>query len=116
MDKIFIKGLALEAVLGVYAHEKGVKQPIKIDLEFYLSTTQSAKSQLLKDTIDYDLVAQEIAKIVADKEFELLESLAEHIADCLLQKFKMQKLECTIYKPQALYNAETVGITIIRTL
>lgn len=114
VDKIFIKGLALEATIGIYEHERGVKQPIKVDLDIFFDNRLPAKSGLIKDTIDYDLVAQEIGSIVATTKFELLESLAESIANTLVTKFKISKLACTVYKPQALNNAETVGITISR--
>lgn len=116
MDKIFIKGLALEAKIGIYEHEKGVTQPISVDLEIFLDSTKAASSGLIKDTIDYDEVAQTIASIVAQTRFELLESLAEAVTAKLLSDFKMSQLVCTIFKPKALNNAETVGISIVRPL
>lgn len=114
MDKIFIKGLALEAVIGIYEHEKGIKQPLKVDLEFHVDTTIAAESDLIHDTVDYDLVAQYVAEIVSASTSELLEALAEQVATSLLKRFKTTQVVCTLYKPQALNNAETVGITIKR--
>jgi dihydroneopterin aldolase len=116
MDKIFIKGLALEAKIGIYEHEKGVTQPITIDLDIFFDSTKAAASGLIEDTIDYDVVAQTIANIVTQTRFELLESLAEAVTTKLLSDFKMNQLVCTIFKPQALNNAETAGISIVRPL
>lgn len=114
MDKIFIKGLELQAVIGVYEHEKGVKQPIEIDLEMFVDSAVSANSGLIKDTIDYDVVAQRVSQLVAQSKCELIESLANYIVQNLLQEFSINKIACTVYKPQAIDNARTVGITIVR--
>jgi dihydroneopterin aldolase len=114
MDKIFIKGLALEATIGVYEHEKGVKQPLKVDLEMFVDSSLSANSDLIKDTVDYDLVAQRVAQLVAQSHCELLESLAQYVVQSLLDEFAIARLIFTVYKPQAINNAETVGITIER--
>lgn len=114
MDRIFIKGLELQGVIGVYEHEKGVKQPILVDLELFVDTTSAARSGLIKDTVDYDLVAQRVAQLVEQGQSELLETLAQHIADVILKEFKVPKLRCTINKPQAINNAQMVGITIER--
>lgn len=114
LDRIFIKKIALEAIIGVYDHERVAKQPLMIDLELFTDIKLPAKTGLISDTVDYDLVVDRVAALVQKSHYKLLESLIEAIADVILQEFKVQKVQCTVYKPQAIDQAETVGITIMR--
>jgi 7,8-dihydroneopterin aldolase/epimerase/oxygenase len=114
LDNIFIKGLALEAIIGIYPHERKMKQPILLDLDLFVDTHLPAKSGLITDTVDYDLVVKRIANLVAQSQCELLESLAQHIADIIFKEFRVYRLRCSLYKPKAINNAQMVGITIER--
>ncbi len=114
MDKIFIKGLTLEAIIGIYPHERIKKQPVIIDLDLFVDIKESSRSGLINDTVDYDIVIKRISELVAQSQFELIESLLEHIADAILREFRVYKLCCTLYKPQAIHNAQMVGLTIER--
>ena len=114
LDVIFIKGLTLEAIIGIYPRERDAKQPLTLDLELYVDTALAVGSGLIKDTVDYDLVADFIRHMVKETHFNLLESLVNNIADSILREFKVSKLRCTLYKPQAISDAETVGVTVVR--
>ncbi|MBA2655201.1 MAG: dihydroneopterin aldolase [Gammaproteobacteria bacterium] len=114
LDKIFIKGLLLEAIIGVYPHEKTVKQPISIDIEMEVDVTLAVKTDLIKDTVDYDLVMDRVTEIVEKSHYDLLESLIEKIATTILSEFKVSKVRCTLCKPRAITNAQSVGISIER--
>jgi 7,8-dihydroneopterin aldolase/epimerase/oxygenase len=113
-DKIFIKGLTLEAIIGIYSYERLVKQPLQLDLELFLDITSSAHSGMITDTIDYDLVVARVSQLVEESHFDLIESLIQSITATLLDEFNVEKVRCTLYKPQAITKAQTVGITITR--
>lgn len=113
-DKIFIKGLALEAFIGLYEHEKLQKQPIIVDVEFVIDARKAARSGNIADTVDYDLLVNHMTKIVTESRFELLESLIEYMTESLLNEFNLEQVSCTLYKPNAINNAKTVGISITR--
>jgi 7,8-dihydroneopterin aldolase/epimerase/oxygenase len=116
IDRIFIKGLTLDASIGIYPIEMLKKQRLIIDLEMSVNTRVSAQSGLINDTVDYDLVARSAAEIVNQHHYHLLETLADEITSMILTQFKVRKVVCTLYKPDALKNAQTVGVTIERTV
>ncbi len=113
-DHVFIKGLALEAVIGVYDHERKIKQPLSLDIKLYFDISHAAKTDSIHDAVDYDLVADFIKNYVANSQFYLLESLVDNIARQILVRFNVVKVKCALYKPKALDDVETVGISITR--
>jgi dihydroneopterin aldolase len=115
MDCLFLKGLAFEAVVGIYDHEKENKRPLILDVELYIDASVAARSDSIANTVDYDLVANFIFEQVSQRNFNLIESLATAITQAILEKFNLKKVRCTLYKPQAVSYAETVGIIIERT-
>lgn len=114
MDKIFIKGLTVETVIGIHPHEHAIKQPLIIDIELFTDISTAAKSNQIADTIDYELVAKRVAEIIAQEQFKLLEPLVVHIVETLLQEFNANEVHCQITKPKAIPQATTAGIAIIR--
>jgi dihydroneopterin aldolase len=113
-DCLFLRGLRLEAMVGVYGHEKESKRPLILDLELYIDASIAAKSDSILDTVDYDLVASFIFEQVSQSKFNLIESLATAITQAILEKFNLTRVKCTLYKPQAVSHVETVGIIIER--
>lgn len=107
LDCIYIKNFSLPAHIGIYQHEKGVTQPIVIQAELYGSWSE-------KNFLDYDLIITEIKQIIAKQHYELIETLAETIAQSLLSQFAIKKLILAIDKPQAVKEA-LVGVKIERS-
>lgn len=114
LDKIIIKGLKLDAIIGIYPHEQTQKQPILIDIDLYTDISLAAKTTRISDTVDYDLVVQRVENIVNNGQFKLIESLAVYLAELILQEFPVVKVKCTVFKPQAIDRVETVGISVVR--
>ena len=115
MDKIFIHGLELSVIIGVYPHERTNKQPILLDLELGVDISLASASDSLTQTIDYDRLIEQIKICIADTEFLLIETLAEHIAQFILQAFHIHWLQLRLTKPGAAANAQKIGIIIERT-
>lgn len=114
MDKIFLRELQIDAIIGVLPHERIQPQPVIINLEIATDIRAAAKTETLVDTIDYAAIAQCVTDFVSASKFQLLETLAEKIAELILQKFKVNWLRLEIAKPSALKNAKNVGIIIER--
>lgn len=107
LDCIYIKNFTCPAHVGIYPHEKGITQPIVLHLEICGNWSKS-------HFLDYDKIIEKIHTVLAKQHYDLLESLADMIANTLLSDFPIQKLTLSIDKPQAVKQA-LVGIRIERS-
>lgn len=115
IDIIFVDTLTLDARIGVHPHEKAGPQPIHIDLELHMDTRPAARSDNLDDTVDYAAITSACAQLCLSHHFELVETLAQHIADLCLMDERVQQVSVRIAKPQAITLARGVGVHIVRT-
>jgi len=113
-DVIFIDGLRVQALIGVYDFEREATQPLVFDVEMTVDTRSAGGSDALADTVDYAVVAQAIETICAQSGFALVEALAETIAAQLLRDFPIQTVTLRVTKPQAVPAARGVGVRIVR--
>ena len=113
MDTIFISDLRLDILVGVYDWEKKVPQTVQFDLEIGLPRG-AAQSGKLGDTIDYAAVVARIQASLEENRFELLETLAEHIAQLVLHEFKAPWVKVSVAKLAALKGVKRLGIAIER--
>lgn len=102
MDSIIARGLTFNAHHGVYQEERTRGQRFRVDLEMFLDLQTAGHTDQVQDTIDYAQMFRLVEGIMTTTRFHLLEALAEHIAQNLLQSFRaMQGVEVTVYKPDA---------------
>lgn len=113
MDKIIIKGLSVSACHGVLSFEKTQAQPFIIDAELYLDFYGAYKSDDLTKTVNYDEACSLILQIATENSFDLIEKLAYECALSLAEKYLLNGVKVTVYKPQAPVTAkvETVGVS-----
>lgn len=117
MDHITIKGLETFGYHGVFEEESFLGQKFIVDATLYLDTRRAGKNDDLELSVDYGEVCKLIKKTVEVERFQLLESLAEEIANTLLLTFSLlQYVEITVKKPWApiLISMDTVAVTICR--
>lgn len=114
-DVIFIDGLQVQALIGVYEFERDGTQPLVFDVEMEVDTRSAGGSDALADTVDYAAVAQAIQARCAQSAFALVEALAEAIAAQLLGDFPIQQVMLRVSKPQAVPAARGVGVRIVRS-
>ncbi|VGO18762.1 dihydroneopterin aldolase [Pontiella sulfatireligans] len=114
MDKIFIRELALRCIIGIYPEERREKQDIVINVEMHVDLRKAGRSDDLNDTVDYKSIKKAILKLVENSGFQLIESLAEKIADIALANEKVQQVVVTIDKPGALRFAKASAVEITR--
>ena len=113
-DQVFIEGLTVEAVVGVYDWEKTIRQRLVIDLVLEQDNQRAASRDRLVDAVDYDAVARRITAFVAEHPFDLIETVAERCAEIILREFDAPSLSITVRKPDAVDNAAAVGVHITR--
>lgn len=114
MDIVFIEGLRIETVIGIYDWERRVRQPVTLDIEMAFDNTKPAASERIEDTLDYKAVSKRLITFVESAEFQLVETLAENCARMLRDEFGVSWLRLKLSKPGAVRGANAVGVTIER--
>jgi len=113
--RIFVRGLLIQASIGVHPHEYEETQPIIVDVELDMSGMDAPKDDRLHETLDYGIVAEKAEEIALQAHVQLVETLAERIADWALSyDARGQSCAVRISKPQALLKAESAGVEILR--
>jgi dihydroneopterin aldolase len=114
MDKVFIKNLEVEAVIGIFQWEREVKQLIAIDIEMEFDNKSAAKSDDIKDALNYKLVGKRVIAFIKKSKYQLVETLAEKISQVILTEFPISKVKITVSKPGAMRGSDSVGVSIVR--
>ncbi|MBL8251482.1 MAG: dihydroneopterin aldolase [Candidatus Competibacter sp.] len=114
MDIIFIRELRVRTLIGVYPKERESQQTLLFDLELGADIRPAAASDNLNDTLDYAAVARRIEEFAAASAFQLVETLAERVAELLRREFGVSWLRLTLRKPGAVASALDVGVLIER--
>lgn len=81
MDRIVIAGIQELGVHGALAEEQTRPQPFEVDLELLVDLAAAGRSDDLDETVDYSAVCESVSRVVASEHFQLLERLAERIAE-----------------------------------
>ena len=114
MDIIFLGGLEIETVIGIYDWERTIKQKIYLDIEMAFDIKKAAATDDIAYTLDYKTVSDRIVQFVEASEFLLVETLIEKIADILLTEFSIPWVKIILNKKGAVSRARDVGIIIER--
>jgi len=114
MDIIFIRDLRIDTVIGIYDWERSIRQTIRLDLEMATDIARAAASDSIEDTLNYKAVAKRVIAFVEESEFQLVETLAERIAELVLGEFAVPWLRLTLNKGGAVRGAQGVGVIIER--
>jgi dihydroneopterin aldolase len=113
-DIVYIRGLQAEAVIGVYDWERTIRQTLVLDLELACDNRAAAATDAIEDAVDYDAISGRILAYVGDSEFQLIETLAERLAELLQREFAVTWLRLQLAKPGAVEAAQSVGVIIER--
>ncbi|RBM22090.1 dihydroneopterin aldolase [Streptomyces sp. PT12] len=101
MDRITLRGLRATGFHGVLPRERAEGQPFVVDVVLGVDTRAAAASDDLARTVDYGVVAQEVTGTVTGPSCDLLETLAQRIADRCLAHEAVREAEVTVHKPRA---------------
>lgn len=113
MDFIFIEALRVSANVGIYPREKAASQSIEINLTFGVPD-EAAKDDDIAKTIDYAVVISRIRKELAERHFNLLETLGEYVIALMLDEFKAPWVKISIAKIGVMKGVRRVGVQIER--
>ncbi|MEV6010680.1 dihydroneopterin aldolase [Streptomyces sp. NPDC051976] len=116
MDRVTLRGLKARGHHGVFAHERRDGQVFVVDLVLGLDTAPAAAGDDLSKTVHYGVVAEEVTAVVSGEPVDLIETLAQRIADTCLGHDMVQEVEVTVHKPDAPITVpfDDVTVTITR--
>lgn len=114
MDIIFLRGLQIETIIGIYDWERETRQTVIIDLEMACDITKAAQTEAIEDALDYKAVSKRVIEFVESSRFFLVETMAERLAQLILDEFSVPWLRVTINKRGAVRGASDVGVIIER--
>ena len=114
MDKIFINQLGLNCIIGIYPRERIEPQPLIIDLEMACDIRPAAQTGDLSKSLNYAAISASIIEFCQQTQAELLETLAENLWAHLQSDFGILGVKLTIHKPNAVPEARSVGVSIVR--
>ncbi len=114
MDIIFLGGLEIETIIGIYDWERETKQTVVLDIEMAFDIQKAAETDDIQFTLDYKTVSKRIIGFVESSQFFLVEKLITEIANIILNEFEVPWVKISLNKKGAIRGASDVGIIIER--
>ncbi len=115
LDRIRIRDLSLQCIIGINPEERTKKQEVIINLTLHADLTEAGRTDHIGDTVDYKVLKEGIRKRVEASEFFLVERLADQIAEIALKPPQVRRVDVCVDKPGALRYARSVAVEITRT-
>ena len=112
--RLFIRDLELRCAIGAYAHERGKRQRVRIDVELEMAEPEAAHHDRLTAVVSYDEIAEGIRRVVHEGHVNLVETLAERIADLCLADARVAAVRVRLEKLDVLPDAGGAGVEIER--
>jgi 7,8-dihydroneopterin aldolase/epimerase/oxygenase len=106
---VFVEGLALEAEVGLYPHERGRFQPLSVDVELHLAPAHVAG---ISGTVNYETLADAARALAASGHIELVETFAQRLAATCLDHPRAERVRIRVRKPQAIPGAQAAGVEL----
>ena len=100
-DSIAVRGITAHAHHGVYDWERAKGQTFRVDAVLELDTAPAAAGDDLDKTVNYAELAQRLHAVLAGEPVDLLETLAQRLADVCLANPLVDAVEITVHKPEA---------------
>lgn len=111
---VFVRDYLTEAEIGVWSHEKGKTQKIRISVDLSVSENAVHHDDQLENVVCYNEIVLGIKKIINDGHIQLVETLAEQIAAMTLENLLVIKSRVKVEKLEAVLEAASVGVEIER--
>ena len=100
-DKVTVRGLRTRGYHGVFEAERRLGQIFVVDAVLEVDTRPAANSDDLADAIDYGELALSLSRVIEGDPVDLIETLAQRLADTCLRDERVTAVEVTVHKPQA---------------
>ncbi len=112
---VFIKDFIVEEIIGIHAHEKIKKQKIKFNIVLGIDQESLPDENDIKSIVDYEKITNKLENLTKSKKYNFLESLVEDSFKELFEDKRINSAKIKIEKPDAIKNAESVGVEVFKT-
>ncbi len=112
---VFIKDFIIEEIIGVHEHEKLKKQQIKFNILLDIDQNSVPNEKDIKSIVDYEKITNKLVNLTKNKKYNFLESLAEDSFKEIFEDKRINSIKIKIEKPEAIKNAESVGVEVFKT-
>ena len=116
MDQVLIEGLKVDTVIGIHQWEKEIRQTLLIDLVMKWDNRRAGTTDDYQHALCYDRISRCITSSIEQQPIELIETVAEKVAQLVQLEFQVKAVQVTVRKPTAVANAQAVGVSIKRGL
>ncbi len=111
---VFVRELAVKALIGVHDHEKNQAQRLIISVDLTVAEEPAGHDDKIENVVCYGEIAERVQTICGRGHVNLIETLAEHIAQACLEDRRVRAVRVRIEKPDALADCSSVGVEIER--
>lgn len=112
LDRIVLHGLRGRGLHGVYPRERAEGQTFIVDVSLAVDTRAAARTDDLGATADYGVIAEKIVALIEGEPVNLIETLAQRIADACLADPVVRGVEITVHKPDAPISVPFQDVTV----
>ena len=112
---VFIKDFIIQEIIGIHDHEKKKKQKIKFNIVLDVNQSTVPNEKDIKSIVDYEKITNKLENLTKDKKYNFLESLAEDSFKEIFEDKRISSVKIKIEKPDAIKNADSVGVEIFKT-
>jgi dihydroneopterin aldolase len=114
MDIVFIEGLTIPTIIGIDPDELDYPQPVRANLAIGVKVNRACETDSISDTINYASVRDALHRLFASHGLQLLEALAEAVAQLIVSEHGAQWVRVSLAKPAKFDDVESVGVVIER--
>ena len=112
---VFIKDFIIEEIIGIHEHEKIKKQKIKFNVILGVDQRTIPNERNRKSIVNYEKITKKLEKLVKNKKYNFLESLAEDSFEEIFKDKRINSVKIKIEKPDAIESANSVGVEVFKT-
>ena len=112
---VFIKDFIIQEIIGIHEHEKVKKQKIKFNIVIDINQNTFPNEKDIKSIVDYEKITNKLENLAKSKKYNFLESLAEDSFKEIFEDKRIDAITIKIEKPDAIKNAESVGVKVFKT-
>jgi len=112
---VLIKNFIIQEIIGFHEHEKIKKQKIKFNIVIDVDQNSLPNEKDIKSIVDYEKITNNLKSLAKRKKYNFLESLAEDSFKEIFEDKRINSVKIKIEKPDAIKNAESVGVEVFKT-
>jgi dihydroneopterin aldolase len=112
--KVFVRDLMLTCMIGVHGHERRARQRVRVNLTLDVASSARAAADALAGVVDYETIVDGIRRLADAGHINLVETLAERIADLALADRRVLAATVKVEKIDVFADAASVGVELTR--